>query len=112
VPVARNELELKFIAPPDLQLPALPPSTTGVAEQRELPPLDLGATYFDDADLSLLRLGITLRCRTGEEGGPLWTLKLPAGGDQASRSEIEVAAPPGELPGLPLLPPDVPCQSE
>lgn len=104
MPVTRNELELKFIVAPDLQLPALPPGTTGVAELRELPPLDLGATYFDDADLTLLSLGITLRYRTGEGDGPLWTLKLPVGGDDASRSEIEVAgtaeAPPDEIQAL------------
>jgi CHAD domain-containing protein len=104
VPVTRNELELKYIAPLDLQLPPLPPGTTGVAELRELAPLDLGATYFDDEALSLLSLGITLRYRTGEGEEPLWTLKLPAGGDDASRSEIELPGtaegPPEEIQSL------------
>ena len=40
----------------------------------------LDATYYDTADLRLVRWGVTLRYRTGEgDDGGTWTLKLPTG---------------------------------
>jgi CHAD domain-containing protein len=72
------------------------PAGSGPAE------LNLDATYFDTADLRLLRAGLTLRRRAGghDEG---WHLKLPAGPD--SRDEIRLplsgaARPPAELVAL------------
>jgi CHAD domain-containing protein len=64
--------------------------------------VNLDATYFDTADLRLLRAGLTLRRRAGghDEG---WHLKLPAGPD--SRDEIRLplsgaTRPPAELVAL------------
>ena len=59
--------------------PTFPPGRSDVAGVDELPALDLRATYYDTPDLRLARNGVTLRCRSGEEGGPGWTLKLPVG---------------------------------
>jgi inorganic triphosphatase YgiF len=73
------ETEQKYEADADLVLPALDmlPGVTQVSGP-ELRNLD--ATYFDTADLALIRNKITLRRRTGgpDEG---WHLKLPAGAD-------------------------------
>lgn len=63
----------------------------------------LEAVYFDTADLSLLRAGVTLRRREGghDDG---WHLKLPMGSD--SREEVRLPlgqaerVPPAELVGL------------
>lgn len=93
----RNEVELKLIVPSDFELPELE-GKTGVASAAEETPQQLNATYFDTPDLRLMRHGITLRYRTGEGSGPLWTLKLPANGDLARRSEIEFAGEPDQPP--------------
>jgi inorganic triphosphatase YgiF len=73
------ETEQKYEADADFVLPALDalPGVTQVSGP-ELRHLD--ATYFDTADLALIRNKITLRRRTGgpDEG---WHLKLPAGAD-------------------------------
>lgn len=94
----RNEVELKLIVPADFELPALEDGKTGVATAAEQAPQHLNATYFDTPDLRLMRHGITLRYRTGEGNGPLWTLKLPANGDLARRSELEFAGEAGQPP--------------
>jgi CHAD domain-containing protein len=94
----RNEVELKLIVPADFELPALEDDKSGVATASEEAPQQLNATYFDTADLRLMRHGITLRYRTGEGNGPLWTLKLPANGDLARRSELEFTGDPGQPP--------------
>lgn len=93
----RNEVELKLIVPSDFELPALE-GKTGVASAAEETPQQLNATYYDTPDLRLMRHGITLRYRAGESNGPLWTLKLPANGDLARRSEIEFAGEAGQPP--------------
>jgi CHAD domain-containing protein len=59
--------------------PDFPIGSSDVAGVEELPALDLRATYHDTSDLRLAREGVTLRCRTGEEEGARWTVKLPAG---------------------------------
>jgi CHAD domain-containing protein len=77
-----------------------PHAAAGAGEQR------LEAVYFDTANLSLLRAGVTLRRREGghDEG---WHLKLPAGKD--TREEIQLPlgrarrTPPAELVGLTRL---------
>jgi CHAD domain-containing protein len=71
---------------------------------KELPTLELRARYFDTDDLTLARNGITLRHRTGDESGPIWTMKLPVGDDGVERDELESDAParrpPVALTGL------------
>jgi inorganic triphosphatase YgiF len=93
----RNEVELKLLAPPDFELPLLE-GKAGVASASEEPSQQLNATYFDTPDLRLMQHGITLRYRTGEGNGPHWTLKLPANGDLARRSELEFAGEPNQPP--------------
>lgn len=67
----------------------------------------LEATYFDTADLGLLRAGITLRrCEGGTDEG--WHLKLPAGGDSRHELRLPLDAgrrdrPPGEFVALTRL---------
>ncbi len=94
----RNELELKLIVPADFEMPPLEDRATGVLTASEEAPLRLSATYFDTPDLRLLEHGITLRYRTGDQDGPVWTLKLPANGDSALRSELEFAGDPAQPP--------------
>ena len=55
-----------------------------------LPELTLRATYFDTRDLRLARHGAELRHRTGEEGGPPWTLKLATALSGAASDRTEV----------------------
>lgn len=62
--------------------------------------LNLRATYYDTTDLRLARSGVTLRYRTGETGGPIWTLKLPVGrnGSELERDELHFDGPRREPP--------------
>lgn len=92
------EREIKLEAAPDLQLPDLTGVVPGATVEAE-PALDLDATYYDTADLRLVRNGVSLRRRTGE-GDPRWTLKLPTATDGAglSRREIEVDDPGHDVP--------------
>jgi CHAD domain-containing protein len=94
----RSELELKLLVPADFQLPSLANGAAGVAAASEQEPQQLSAVYFDTADLRLLRRGITLRHRTGDDGGPMWTLKLPVNADKALRRELEYSGNGGEPP--------------
>lgn len=90
------EREVKARVDPDavVDLTDAVAGTTIVA----LPPQRLVATYFDTADLQLIRWGITLRHRTGE-GRNAWTLKLPAAsGDVIERAELRFAGPVGQPP--------------
>jgi CHAD domain-containing protein len=98
VQARRNELELKLIVPADFEMPPLEDRATGVLAASEEAPLRLSATYFDTPDLRLLEHGITLRYRTGDQDGPVWTLKLPSKGDSALRSELEFAGDPSQPP--------------
>jgi CHAD domain-containing protein len=99
VQARRNELELKLIAQAGFEMPPLEDRATGVLAASEEAPLRLSATYFDTPDLRLLEHGITLRYRTGDQDGPVWTLKLPANGDSALRSELEFAGDAAQPPG-------------
>ena len=79
--------------------PTFPPGRSDVAGVDELPPLDLRATYHDTPDLRLARNGVTLRCRSGEEGGPGWTLKLPVGdGIAEGRDELHFEGGARQVP--------------
>lgn len=96
------ELEAKLGAWPGFRLPSLDGLAAWVHaaepdEQR------LSATYYDAADLRLIRAGATLRHRTGEPGSPegRWTAKLARPGGAASvleRFEIDVDGPPDAIP--------------
>ena len=92
MPARNEEIELKLLVSPEFELPDLEVPSSGVAHATELDPLDLTATYFDTSDLRLLRNGITLRYRSGEEPGPKWTVKLPNGRDDARRTELDFTA--------------------
>ncbi len=71
------EREVKFGGRPGFTMPDLAGVLPGVSVVT-LAGLDLDATYYDTADLRLVRSGVSLRRRTGD-GPPTWTLKLPAG---------------------------------
>ncbi len=93
------EVESKYDADPQFEVPDLVelfgaargrdgvPAADGVPwSQGEEPEMQLGATYFDTADLDLASAGLTLRRRTGGEDAG-WHLKVPTGG---ARSEVRV----------------------
>jgi CHAD domain-containing protein len=101
-----TEVELKLAVPGAFSLPDLT-LDEAVAEVRQDDTQDLWASYWDTADLRLARHGVTLRRRSGEPGGPLWTLKLPllegsANGDGAgpilARREIELEGAADRIP--------------
>ena len=95
-----TERELKLALPGRF---TIPPLSIG-ADPLSLEPLadvSLRATYYDTADLRLARHGVTLRYRTGEEGGPRWTLKLPQAAADAQaleRHELNFSGPAREPP--------------
>jgi len=87
MPPPVRERELKLAAPGSFVVPDLTDDGLGLLAMQELPELTLTSTYYDSADLRLARNGVTLRYRTGEETGPVWTLKLPAAGHDASERD-------------------------
>ena len=96
-----RERELKLSVPDRFELPAMLLNTRLLAVE-ELPTLHLRATYHDTDDLRLARQGVTLRHRTGEEGGARWTLKLPrdsgGGSGIADRDEMQFDASSRTVP--------------
>lgn len=81
----------------------LPPlsedSGTAVATVQDLPDLELGSIYHDTVDLRLARSGVTLRYRIGDDGGPCWSLKLPApDGENGEHRELSFTGGPAEIP--------------
>jgi inorganic triphosphatase YgiF len=77
------ESERKYEAPPDADVPTLttiPGVTTATDPQR----IQLDATYYDTADLRLIRAGLTLRHREGGDDDG-WHLKVPT---DSARTEI------------------------
>lgn len=58
----------------------------------------LRATYYDTEDLRLARNGITLRYRSGEDSGPIWTVKLPVDGAVYTRDEVNVEGSGSSVP--------------
>ena len=93
-----TELEAKLIAPGELQLPDLSGLVEAATAVR-LPDRHLEAIYYDTADFGLVRNGITLRYRSGEDGPP-WTVKLPEASSGAAlrRREISFDGTPGRVP--------------
>jgi CHAD domain-containing protein len=100
-----RETERKYDVDDAVALPD-PAGLVGLEADAEAREQLLQAVYFDTPDLRLLRMGVTLRRRTGghDEG---WHLKLPAGAD--SREEIRLPLgrakrrPPALLVGLTRL---------
>ena len=92
------ELEAKLIAPDELRLPDLS-GLVKAATAGRLPDRHLEATYYDTADFGLVRNGITLRYRCGEDGPP-WTVKLPEASSRAAllRREVSFDGAPGRVP--------------
>jgi CHAD domain-containing protein len=79
------EIERKY----DVDEDALLPDLVGLPDAAQVDPqgmLALSATYYDTAELDLIRAGITLRRRTGGDDAG-WHLKLPVGTD---RHELQV----------------------
>lgn len=60
------------------------------------PPDVVRSTYFDTADLALVRAGVSLEHRTGPGGGT-WTLRLPPGAP-GPRHELHRPGPGGTVP--------------
>lgn len=87
MPLAVRERELKLAVHGAFVMPHLADDGLGVLTMSELPELSLKSTYHDTADLRLARNGVTLRYRTGEEDGPIWTLKLRVPGRDASERD-------------------------
>lgn len=94
-----TEREIKLALPGRF---AIPPLLLDDRALTAMPRADLNlrATYYDTADLRLARSGVTLRYRTGETGGPVWTLKLPVGrnGSELERDELHFDGPRREPP--------------
>lgn len=94
-----REVELKLAVHGSFVMPDLTSDDLGIGTADELPRLETRTTYYDTEDLRLARFGITLRHRTGEEGGPRWTLKLPVPGeDLSAHDEINFRAPAARVP--------------
>ena len=96
--MAGIERELKLEAGPGFDLPDLTEVADGLPVAT-LPPETLVATYYDTEDLVLLRSGITVRYRTGDDD-PIWTVKLPAKGADSflARREVECKGPESPVP--------------
>ena len=95
------ERELKLGVWPGFALPDL----AGIADGATVgEPVErrLEATYYDTADLRLLRRGVTVRCRRGEGAGATWTAKLPvkSRAPGLARTEVNVNAGPARMPRL------------
>jgi CHAD domain-containing protein len=80
-----REQELKFETPADFVMPA-PEELLGRSVRSDRSVVHLESTYFDTEQRSLLRYGVTLRRREGEDDTG-WHLKVPAG---SARTEIRL----------------------
>jgi CHAD domain-containing protein len=96
-----REVARKFRVHGLFHLPDLE-NVPGVGDVEDLGSARLESAYFDTEDLRLVREGITLRRRTGDDAG--WHLKVPdPGSDPGVRDEIRLPlsaatdVPPGEL---------------
>ena len=98
---ATVEHEVKLGVWPGFELPDLHGMLNGATAS---PPTQyrLEAVYFDTADLRLLRRGVTLRFRRGEEPGDVWTAKLPEEMPALgmSRREVTVCGGSGNMPAV------------
>ena len=94
-----RERELKLAVNATFIVPDMTDPAIGVLEFRDLPELDLVSTYHDTPDLRLARAGVTLRYRSGDQAGPVWTLKLRvAGSDGSVRDELTFPGEPDSIP--------------
>lgn len=91
------EIEAKLSVHGPLEIPDLS-QVDGITQVEERPAQQLSATYYDTEDLRLARNGITLRYRSGEDGGAGWTLKLPLDRDDYARNELSFEGGPGSVP--------------
>jgi inorganic triphosphatase YgiF len=87
-----TERELKLGVWPEFELPNLAKSLKG-GSTAEATERRLEAVYYDTSDLLLLRRGVTLRFRRGEDGGPVWTAKLPSEAAAIGLSRREITQP-------------------
>jgi inorganic triphosphatase YgiF len=94
------ERELKLGAWPEFVLPDLDDARNGV-KPGPATRTELDAVYFDTADLHLLRRGVTLRFRSGEAPGDVWTVKLPSDAAERglARRELTVPGKRDAIPG-------------
>lgn len=100
-----EEREVKLAANPDLRLPSFD-SVLDAVEVAADRAVVLDATYWDTADLRLIRSGVSLRHRTRDGAKGTWTVKVPAGGGAAGaagagalvRTEIDRPGPAGRPP--------------
>jgi CHAD domain-containing protein len=95
------EREVKLAVWPGFELPDLRGVHNG-ASAAATEEFRLEAVYFDTADLRLLRRGVTVRFRRGEEPGDMWTAKLPeeAPALGLARREISIPGGPASMPDL------------
>lgn len=98
--MSKVEHEFKLAVWPGFSVPELGDLLDGgVTEARDEQLLD--ATYFDAADLRLIRAGITVRHRSGDADDG-WTVKLPSSSPVVSgginRTEIVVSGKRGRVP--------------
>ncbi len=95
------EHELKLGVWPGFELPDLRGvfngATAGAPEEWRLE-----AVYFDTPDLRLLRRGVTVRFRRGEEPADVWTAKLPEEAPSLGLARREISIP-GTLATMPAL---------
>jgi CHAD domain-containing protein len=98
---AAVEREVKLGVWPGYALPDLAGVVDGIRigeseEQR------LDAIYYDTPDLRLLRRGVTVRFRRGEQPDGLWTAKLPTGAPAVgmARREVTVSGQSDTMPEL------------
>ena len=92
-----HEVERKLAVHGPFDLPDLS-QIEDVTSVEEASPQRLRATYYDTADLRLARNGITLRYRSGEDAGPIWTVKLPVDGAAFTRDEVNVQGSGSSVP--------------
>ena len=95
---ANLEREVKLGAWPGFEVPDLSGVVDGATVEAG-DELALDATYFDTADLRLVRAGVTARHRVGDD--PPWTVKLPDTGiDEDAVVRLELGYP-GTLEAVP-----------
>jgi CHAD domain-containing protein len=96
------ERGLKLGARPEFELPDLRGELNGGATVGDPEQLCLEAVYFDTADLRLLRRGVTVRFRRGEEPDEVWTAELPdeVPAPGLAGREISISGGPAKLPPL------------
>jgi CHAD domain-containing protein len=100
-PQATIEREIKLGVWPGFELPDLGGKVNGaVPGGPELRRLE--AVYFDTPELRLLRRGVTLRFRRGEDPPELWTAKLPVEAPSYGLMRREISVP-GRMANMPLL---------